>query len=246
MVSGKIAILYANDKEGNVILKTFENAIKIKNGIYSKGKFLIYKTGVGKKNAEKAVKKLFMLYPVRAVFALGTAGALCKDLKTGDVLASERILNVTQEGEVIEEFQYYSWGFDNVKYRIKEKGLNIKSGVLISVDNALLKSWDQKYNGEKYHAQGCDMESALIGEYAGKNAVPFYCFRVISDTYKQNLPPLEMFLKKKKKSIKEKLKLVLYFTNPLLLTRYSLFKFRLKKSLKKLKILTNFIQSISH
>ncbi len=50
MTNGKVAILYANDKEGNAILENFKDAVKIKNGVYSKGKYLIYKTGVGKKS----------------------------------------------------------------------------------------------------------------------------------------------------------------------------------------------------
>jgi adenosylhomocysteine nucleosidase len=244
MITGKIALLYANEIEGSVIKQSFEKVLPVDKGTYSAGRFILLKTGVGKKNVKKALTKLFNLYPVRAAFSIGSAGALNKEFNAGDIFAPEKIINISGD-KIQEEFEYHSDSYDNIKLKLKENGLKVKTGTLISVDEPLLLKIEKKQHHEKFNADACDMETATIAEYSGTNAVPFYCFRVISDSCNQNLPPLEIILLPKKSSFTKKAGKILKLINPITLYRYINYKFSFNKSQKSLKALISTLKKLT-
>lgn len=237
MAQDKIVILYAGDLEGKTILSSFENHGKIEKGIYTCGKFLIYKTGIGKKRTQKALKKLFALYPVKNIFSLGIAGGLSENLKCGDIFASEKVVNVNGT-KALEEFEQNSSIFNEFCFGMCKTLSQIKRGTLLTVDNPLTNPKSKKEYKDRFEGNACDMETAIIAEFAGKNHVPLYSFRIISDTYNQKLPDVKDLFTNEKKNILRKFK---FIVNPVDFIRILKFKSGLKKSLKNLKSLVRYI-----
>lgn len=223
MAVSKKALLYACDREGQAILKNFENPVKLSHGVYSAGNYLVYKTGVGKANTRKAVSRLFQLYPVSSVIMLGTAGAMDKKLKAGDIFVANKIINVV-DGDLKEEFSFNSGSLDTFSDLLKGKGHNFKKAALVTVDKPLLTKKQKEEFFAKYHAKACDMESAVVAEIAGKNDIPFYCLRVISDSLNQRIPAPEIFLHTEKGLKGFLKKIIVFIKNPLQLVRLVRFK----------------------
>ena len=243
-MAGRITITYATALEEKAILKAFKESVKIKSGLYTCGKFLLFKTGVGKWNSKKACKNLFNMYPVRAIFSFGFAGSLDKELKASYLIAADKIINASLELKPEEEFSQNSDLFNDICIKLRDRGFKLKKGTLVSVDEPLLLSKDKKKYSQTLFANACDMETALISEYAVKNAVPLFSIRVISDSFSQNLPPLDYILagqKPFKKRLTLYLKLVL---NPKNLTRLLIGAYRIYFATKKLTKLSQALQEI--
>lgn len=237
----KIVLLYAYDLEGKAILENFENPLEISKGVHSAGNFLIYKTGVGKSKTKKSLKKLFNLYPVNIVFSLGTAGALDKNLKIGQVITADKIINFNRD-KITEEFTLESDFLVTLCIDLKEKGFKIKKGTLVTVDKPLLTPDQKEEHRNKFDAVACDMESAVAAEYTGKNNLQFYCLRIISDTHNQIVPDIRPYLNKNNKPKMFKI-IAKGISNPILGLRLYKFSQGLKKSLLELKYLSKYIIS---
>jgi nucleoside phosphorylase len=243
-MAGRIAITYASGFEGKTILKAFEGPVKIKSGVHTKDKFLIFKTGVGKWSSKKSSKTLFNMYPVRAIFSLGFAGSLDKELKSSYIIAADKIINASSELKPTEEFSHNSDFFNDVCIKLRERGFKLKKGSLVTVDEPLLLSKDKAKYRDAFKADACDMETAVLAEHAAKNSVPLFSIRVISDGANQNLPDIEYILIGNK-PLKEKIKLCLkLILSPKNLIRLIICTWKAYFAFKKLNKLTLALKDI--
>jgi len=182
----KTAILYAFPLEGNAILKNFRKPVEHSKGIHTYKNFLIYQTGVGKEKTTSTMKKLFDFYPVIAVLGLGTAGALTEELKIGDIIIADKIIE--DKNEKVEELEIKSAFIPELALLLKEKGFVAKIGTLLTVKKALFDKDSKEAANKKYNAIACDMESSICAEYSALNGIPYYNIRVISDNMIQKIP----------------------------------------------------------
>jgi len=105
----------------------------------------------------------------RAVVSTGFCGALDPELATGDVLEVSRVIDVLRQ----------------VTYACRETtggSARLSRAALASMDRVAESSQEKAELRSSTSAHAVEMEAAEVARYAAEAAIPFYCFRAISDT----------------------------------------------------------------
>ena len=129
---------------------------------------LLVANGPGRENARHAVASACRQFPVRTVVSTGCVGALDPQLKAGELLLIDRII----------EFE------TGVEYSVNLvpdcESSSLAVGALITIDE-VAQSVEAKARLRSTGARAVDMEASAVASEAGPRGLPFYCVRAVSD-----------------------------------------------------------------
>jgi adenosylhomocysteine nucleosidase len=141
---------------------------------------LVVEGGVGMDAAARAVEKVIAKHQPPWIVSAGFAGALTSDLRRGNILMAEQIVDETG--------QEFDVGLKMDPATVAAtRGLHV--GRLLTVDRIIHTAAEKRSLGERYRAVACDMETAAIAEACRQRKTRFLSVRVISDAVDDELPP---------------------------------------------------------
>jgi adenosylhomocysteine nucleosidase len=130
--------------------------------------------GIGPEAARRATEAVISLYQPRVLESVGFAGALESQLKVGEVLDVQYVIDVADGSRI-------------------DTGRG--SGILVSF--ASVAGSEQKSRLAKaYGAKAVDMEAAAVAKGAEARRLPFAVIKVISDEIGFRMPPVDRFTTK--------------------------------------------------
>lgn len=185
------------DEELHVLIENLEQSSKHTRygfifymGSIGRHEVVLVKSGIGKVMSTIAVTLLVQLFEVDGIVNTGSAGAIDKSLKIGDVVVADRLayhdVDVTAFGYKYGQMAQQPLYFESSKYFISElkKVLeNPKIGLITSSDSFISKT--TKILEIKNHFPedlAVEMEGASIAQTATALGKPFVIIRAISDT----------------------------------------------------------------
>ena len=210
----KIGIIFAMDEEKNEFLKLIniekeydvfdlhfiESNIKDIN-------LILVTCGVGKVNAARCTQILIDNYQVDVIINIGVAGGVDKELKIGDIIIGERMV----------QHDFDITAFNHEKGFIPSVGIFINGDeYLVNICEKILKNSDYSYRkgviasgdifctdymmgskiNKKFNALCVEMEGASIAQVCYLSHIPFLVLRSISDIpNNDNVVTYEEFLK---------------------------------------------------
>lgn len=144
-------------------------------------------SGVGPENGLAAAGRL-ALHGAEALVSAGLAGGLSPDLKTGDVVVGDRILEDRGQGG------YERWGPGRGSATLAHsallaKGIPARQGSILSVGNRVPSAREKGILFGKTRALALDMESAAVARAAADARIPFLALRAIIDPVDRDVDP---------------------------------------------------------
>ncbi len=208
-----IAVIGAMDVEINEILSNLSNTKSIQQndfnitvGDFGKYRIVLSKSGVGKVCAATTTQFIIDKYKPIYIINIGIAGSLSKDLKAGDTIIAEKMV---QHDFDVTVFGHPKGYMDNgiepdkptIYYSDKNlitqfnKNNKLKTGTIATGDEFVTDLNLKNQIRKEFKADAVDMESAAIAQTAKRNNTPVIILRTISDgandtikEYKQNKP----------------------------------------------------------
>lgn len=220
-----VGIIFAMDEELDEFLKliNIEKEYNIfdlhfyEGNLNKKIKCILVKSGVGKVNAARCCQILIDNIKVDYIFNVGVAGGISKELKVGDIVIGEKLVQhdfditafnhekgyIPNVGTFIDSDQYLS----KIATECIEDAI---PGVIASGDIFCTElSMGEKIN-TKFNALCVEMEGASIAQVCHLSNIPFLVLRSISDTpNNDNVVTYEEFLKSSSEKISLSMKKVL-------------------------------------
>lgn len=167
--------------------------------------------GEGKVNAARCAQIMISLFKVNNIINIGVAGALNDNLKSGDVIVANSVvqhdfdmtainvpLGLVPQGERTQE---YPWGHKahvyipctdhlnkTISNALAEIGISYYEGTIATGDTFISSETQKKHIIEHFGAVACDMEGAAIGHVCNAANVGFAEIRKISDNADDNAP----------------------------------------------------------
>ena len=206
-----VAIIGAMDVEIEEIMANLSNInneqqaeFKIVTGNLGKYKIILSESGVGKVASATTTQFIIDKYKPKYIINIGIAGSLSSDLKAGDTVVGEKMVqhdfDVTAFGN---PKGYIDNGVEPDKptifysdKKLVDKFLANNSLKLGTIATGDIFVTDKKLKNDikkEFGANVIDMESAAIAQTAQKNNIPFIIIKTISDgldgttdEYKQN------------------------------------------------------------
>ena len=195
-----IGIIGAMDKEIAAI-KEDMNIISAKNivgldfymGTLAGKNIVLVRSGVGKVNAAVCTQILIDMYAVDAVINIGVAGAVASDLKIGDIVISDDLVNhdfdttaCGDEPGVITGIPESFFKADEqlIKHAltaVEKVGLPVTIGRIGSGDQFVSSPEVKERIWKLFKLKCCEMEGAAIAQTCYLNKIPFVVIRAISD-----------------------------------------------------------------
>jgi adenosylhomocysteine nucleosidase len=209
----RIAILGALDREIRGIRRALDNPRKISipglmgwSGFIGSREVFLVQTGIGPISAGSAAEKVLTKISPQAILSVGFACALRSKILIGDIILSVAMAQSSPDGTLIGrvlENHFISFkslsGYPfheldslvdpkgSLAFLGKEKGFNVYTGLILTLDHMVQKAQDKKILAKQTHAVALDMESAVIGEKAKGFQIPFLALRGISDLLDEDL-----------------------------------------------------------
>lgn len=166
---------------------------------------ILIKTGMGKDNAQKAIKLFkdnYLDSIVRAgclkreILIVGFCGATNEKLNVGDIVLYKLIKNLelndsleyTCSGELSSNELLSIYSKDTNCDKVKEYKYRLFEVNGATVSEVISDSNTKRHIGRKFGVQAVDMESYWIGKFAAENNIPFYIIRSVSDSLEENIP----------------------------------------------------------
>lgn len=210
-----VAIIGAMDVEIEEILSNLSNVrnkqyseFKITTGNLGKYRIVLSKSGVGKVASATTTQFIIDKYKPIYVINVGIAGSLSPDLKVGDTVIAEKMVqhdfDITQFGkprgyidsETEPDKPTFFYSDKNLIAKFKDSN-SVKLGTIATGDIFVSDSKIKHKLREEFGADMADMESAAIAHAARRNNTPVIILRAISDgvkdtenEYKQNKPDI--------------------------------------------------------
>lgn len=196
-----IGIIGAMDEE-IALLKEASEIVAAKNILGSdfyiaknSGKnIVVVKCGIGKVNAAVCTQVLIDHFAVDCVINVGVAGAIKNELKIGDVVISDDVVQHDMDvsplgyavGTIPDLDESYFKADENLielAQKAAEKSINHKfyTGRIVSGDQFVASADKKKMLQSNFGAYCAEMEGAAIGHTCYLNCVPFLIIRSISD-----------------------------------------------------------------
>ena len=170
------------------VVASMEQEVSALKRLCTDGRVLAHVTGVGKDRALKGMVALLEDPPARpdCILSLGFAGALRDDLKTGDLVLSQR-LYATGEDTVLESdasllslAQDVLDSSDTHRYSIANS---------LTVPQVVFGAAGKGRLAVATTSSVVNMEDYWIGQSSARRGIPFLSVRAVLDTAKQELPP---------------------------------------------------------
>lgn len=210
MIFLKIGIIFAMEEE----LVELKNEIQILSceeiydltfykGVLGNVECILVMSGIGKVNAARTTQILIDKMNVDYIFNIGVAGGVSKELKVGDIVIGEKLV---QHDFDITAFNHEKGYIPNVGVFIesddylvklaKEKIKDAVSGIVASGDIFCTEYMMSEKINRKFQALCVEMEGASIAQVCYLCKIPFLVLRSISDVpNNDNVVTYEEFLK---------------------------------------------------
>ncbi len=133
----------------------------------------LFFTGIGRENAERAVRQFLAAHSPELLLTCGFAGGLAPEWKIGDVLFEIRGGGVNN-------------GYTAIMAKLTEAGA--KPAKIFCTDRVAVKATEKKKLREETGADAAEMESGAIQAVCEERGVSCVTVRVISDTSDEDLP----------------------------------------------------------
>jgi len=153
---------------------------------------LVVQSGVGKKRARDVFEKVLETYSPALTISCGLAGGLQTDLKLGDVLIADTVIDVAYRANDKDYAINTGLPLNAIEiFKAKEMSsafsFAVHSGPLITSDEAVCIPEGKKELGIRSAALGVDMETSALLQVANQRSVSLVSIRVISDSVDQEL-----------------------------------------------------------
>jgi len=234
----------------NPVKKTYIGQAVLFDGFFKGKRILVCITGMGKKAAEEAARKVISLnktgdIAAESIFLVaGICGASGRDLNISDIVFYESVTDhyfidntendendiKIKEQKKPEIYKNLSNGISIIKTKYNDKFVNASS-----VGGVVTKRKIKEVLSRKYKIDAFDMESFYIVKEAKKESIAVICVRSISDNLKYPVSELLVEFERGSKSKKIKTGLRIIF-NPVHLKNVVLSIINIEKSLKSLNV----------
>lgn len=189
-------------KEINITLEEQIFDLTFYHGTLGNVSCILVESGVGKVNAARTTQILIDKFDVSYIFNIGVAGGIATNLKVGDIVIGERLV---QHDFDITAFDHEKGYIPNVGVFIDsdrklvslaKKSTDAVSGVIASGDIFCTEYMMGEKINRKFQALCVEMEGASIAQVCYLCKVPFLVLRSISDVpNNDNVTTYEEFLK---------------------------------------------------
>lgn len=189
-------------KEINITLEEKIFDLTFYHGTLGDTECILVESGVGKVNAARTTQILIDKFDVSCIFNVGVAGGISTDLKVGDIVIGERLV---QHDFDITAFDHEKGYIPNVGVfidsdeklvSIAKKNTEAVSGVIASGDIFCTEYMMGEKINRKFQALCVEMEGASIAQVCYLCKIPFLVLRSISDVpNNDNVVTYEEFLK---------------------------------------------------
>lgn len=140
--------------------------------VHPVGTLVMVANGPGRPLAYQAASVAARAIPPDVVVSTGCCGALEPQLRIGEILIGNRVLDAELQNEY--PAQPLPAG-------------RASSGVVITVDRVAITAND-KSSLRNHGAAVVEMEAAAVARYASGNKLPFFCIKAVSDESSEVLP----------------------------------------------------------
>lgn len=198
----KIGIIVAMEEEFEAIENTMKE-IEIKrvyNLRFVFGKIegkecVLVQSGVGKVNAARTTQVMIDYFELEYIINVGVSGSLSNDLKIGDILIGNKVVQhdfditafghskgyITGIGDSIQCSEELNGKLQEIIEEMPNADYKVKFGVIATGDLFCTDISMKNKIHTKFNADAVDMECAAIAQVAYLNEVPFIAVRSISD-----------------------------------------------------------------
>ena len=173
---------------------------------------ILTESGIGKTNAARTTQILIDYYKPEAIFNIGVAGGIAKNLKVGDIIISTSLV---QHDFDITAFNHPKGYIPNIgntipidnkllnttKNILDTNNISYKEGVIASGDIFCTKESMATKINTQFNALCVEMEGASIAQTAHLSKTPCLVIRSISDCPDNNKVTYEEFLETSSKKV---------------------------------------------
>jgi nucleoside phosphorylase len=146
---------------------------------------------MGARHAEQGAAYLLQHYPVRRLLVTGYCGGLSPGIKTGDGILAREVLS-EKDGARLTTSEVWR---GNILDKMRSQNISLNDGILVQVEKPVLTPEAKKKLGEKYQAQGVDMESFSVLKIAqAQQNITSLALRFVVDPVDVNLADTEAFV----------------------------------------------------
>jgi adenosylhomocysteine nucleosidase len=135
-------------------------------------------TGMGREAARQGTRALIDGHRPRYVISAGYSGGLRPDVKLGDIVLADRVVDCTGAQLAVD------LRADPTSAR--QPGLHV--GALVTADRLICLPAEKASLGQEHSALAVDMESFAVAQICQQARVPFLAARIISDDSQERLP----------------------------------------------------------
>jgi len=196
----KIGIIFAMNEELEALKKYVKiyDELKIYDLTFYKSKInnvecILVESGIGKVNAARTTQILIDNIKVDYVFNIGVAGGLTNNLKIGDIVLGEKLVQhdfditaFNNEKGFIPNIGKYIDTDKHLVSLVKDIDKDLITGVIASGDIFCTDINMSKKIHDKFNALCVEMEGASIAQVCFLDKVPFLIIRSISDIPNNN------------------------------------------------------------
>ena len=145
-----------------------------------KGRHIVLlESGVGREAARHGTEALLLGHHPKYVISAGFAGGLTEDLKRGDVVMADSLMDESGRSLAID-------------LKVSPESLagtpGVHVGRILTVDRIVHTTAEKKALGEQHQALAVDMESLAVAEVCSREKARFLAVRIISDAWDDQLP----------------------------------------------------------
>lgn len=198
----KLAIICAMDEElsqidlelGWIPLRSISLAGNIYNEyLYARHSVISTKCGIGKVNAAIATQALLANFAIDYVINVGVAGSLSKELKFGDIVIADDLVEHDFDlrpfgvplGQIVGvntfSFVADSWLKEQLTKKVQLESNQVVCGRIVSGDQFIDDAVKAEFLHSEFNALACEMEGAAIAHVCYANQIPFAVIRSLSD-----------------------------------------------------------------
>lgn len=197
----RYGIIAALEFEGLIFKEEMENVKEFTildkpaySGIIGKNEVVVMQCGMGKVSASIGAQVMLSEYHPDFVINTGCAGALHPDLKIGDVVISQSVVEWDLDLRQIGYPLGYIDALGCVEMKADERlnkmindskieSLNVFNGMIVSGDQFVSTAGQREHILKHFPKALCaEMEGAAIGHVCLQNNIPFCIIRTMSDT----------------------------------------------------------------
>jgi len=172
----KIAIVAALEREIRPLVKNWRVSEREHDGrrfrLFEKDDVVLVCGGIGSTPARRAAEAVIALFRPEMVYSVGFAGALDPNLKVGEVIRPQRVIDASDGSSAL---------------------LTGGHGVLASFGSVASPEQKRKLH-ECYGAQAVDMEAAAVARAVEARGIAFGAIKAISDELDFDFPSIERFI----------------------------------------------------